>query len=50
MMKKKMSHLLTRYFLGNYDYDVTAFTDPSLALNYIRDPHFDDLLIILVLE
>src|SRR5918995_3135075 len=34
--------------LGNYDYHVTSFIDPSIALNYIKDlPDFDDLLIIL---
>ena len=35
-------------FLDDHDYDVTAFTDPSLAMNYIRNiPNFKDLLIIL---
>jgi len=34
--------------LENYDYHVTSFIDPSIALNYIKDlPDFDDLLIIL---
>jgi len=37
-----------KIFFENYDYDLTAFTDPNLALNYIRDLYnFDDLLIIL---
>ena len=35
-------------FLKDHDYDVTAFTDPSLAMNYIRNIlNFKDLLIIL---
>jgi CheY-like chemotaxis protein/class 3 adenylate cyclase len=35
-------------FLENNDYDVTAFTDPSLAMNYIRNIlNFKDLLVIL---
>ena len=35
-------------FLDDHDYDVTAFTDPSLAMNYIRNIlNFKDLLIIL---
>ena len=35
-------------FLKDRDYDVTAFTDPSLAMNYIRNIlNFKDLLIIL---
>ena len=35
-------------FLKDHDYDVTAFTDPSLAMNYIRNiPNFKDLLVIL---
>ena len=35
-------------FLEDHDYDVTAFTDPSLAMNYIRNiPNFKDLLVIL---
>jgi CheY-like chemotaxis protein len=34
--------------LNNYDYHVTSFTDPSIALNYIRDlPDFNDLLLVL---
>ena len=34
--------------LTNYDYHVTSFTDPSIALNYIRDlTDFNDLLVIL---
>ena len=34
--------------LENYDYHVTSFTDPSIALNYIRDlADFNDLLVIL---
>ncbi|HET7642232.1 MAG TPA: response regulator [Nitrososphaeraceae archaeon] len=37
-----------KIFLENYDYDVTAFKDPILALNYIRDlANLDDPLIIL---
>ena len=35
-------------FLENNDYDVTAFSDPSLAMNYIRSIlNFKDLLVIL---
>ena len=35
-------------FLRAYDYHITSFTDPTIALNYIRDiPNFDDLLVIL---
>jgi CheY-like chemotaxis protein len=35
-------------FLKSFDYNITAFKDPSIALNYIRDlPDFNDLLIIL---
>ena len=35
-------------FLKDYDYHTTYFTDPSIALNYIRElSDFDDLLIIL---
>jgi CheY-like chemotaxis protein len=34
--------------LTNYDYHVTCFTDPSIALNYIRDlSDFNDLLVVL---
>jgi CheY-like chemotaxis protein len=34
--------------LTNYDYHVTSFTDPSIALNYIRDlTDFNDLLVVL---
>ncbi len=37
-----------RMFLRAYDYNITSFTDPSIALNYIRDlSDFDDLLVIL---
>ena len=37
-----------RMFLRAYDYHITSFTDPTIALNYIRDiPYFDDLLVIL---
>ena len=35
-------------FLKDYDYHITSFTDPYLALKYIRDnPTLDDLLVIL---
>jgi CheY-like chemotaxis protein len=35
-------------FLQDYNYEVTSFTDPSIALNYIRDhSDFKDLLVIL---
>jgi len=35
-------------FLEDQDYDVIAFTDPSLAMNYIRNiSNFRDLLLIL---
>jgi CheY-like chemotaxis protein len=35
-------------FLQDYNYEVTSFTDPSIALNYIRDhSDFNDLLVIL---
>jgi CheY-like chemotaxis protein len=34
--------------LENYDYNITSFTDPSIALNYIRDlTDFNDLLVVL---
>jgi DNA-binding response OmpR family regulator len=34
--------------LENYDYHVTSFTDPYIALNYIRDlSDFNDLLVVL---
>ena len=37
-----------RMFLRAYDYHITSFTDPLIALNYIRDiPNFDDLWVIL---
>ncbi|HET9806328.1 MAG TPA: response regulator [Nitrososphaeraceae archaeon] len=37
-----------KIFLKDYDYHITYFTDPSMALNYIREiPNFDDLLVIL---
>ncbi|HET9805866.1 MAG TPA: response regulator [Nitrososphaeraceae archaeon] len=37
-----------RIFLKDYDYHITCFTEPTLALNYIREiSNFDDLLIIL---
>ena len=33
-----------RMFLRVDDYHITSFTDPTIALNYIRDiPYFDDL-------
>jgi CheY-like chemotaxis protein/class 3 adenylate cyclase len=35
-------------FLQDYNYEVTSFTDPSIALNYIRDySNFNNLLVIL---
>jgi CheY-like chemotaxis protein len=37
-----------RNFLNDYDYHITSFADPYLALNYIRNnPHLDNLLVIL---
>jgi len=37
-----------KIFLEKHDYDITAFTDPTLALNHIRNlSNFDNLLIIL---
>ena len=36
-----------RNFLNNYDYQITSFADPYLALNYIRDNQNLDLLVIL---
>ena len=37
-----------RAFLKDCDYTITSFTDPYLALNYIRDnPNFKNLLVIL---
>jgi CheY-like chemotaxis protein len=37
-----------RAFLKDYNYDVTSFTDPSAALNYIRDhKNFNDVLVVL---
>ena len=39
--------LIFRTFLIDYNYQITSFTDPSLALNYKDLSNFDDLLIIL---
>ncbi|MGI9012349.1 MAG: response regulator, partial [Nitrososphaeraceae archaeon] len=37
-----------RLFLEGYDYHINSFTDPFVALNYIKDlPNFNDLLVIL---
>ncbi len=37
-----------RAFLQDYNYEVTSFRDPSIALNYIRDhSNFNNLLVIL---
>jgi CheY-like chemotaxis protein/class 3 adenylate cyclase len=37
-----------RLFLEGYDYNITTFTNPSDALNYIKDlSNFDDLLVTL---
>jgi two-component system, OmpR family, response regulator ChvI len=37
-----------RSFLTDYDYHITSFTDPTFALNYIKDlSNFDNLLVIL---
>ena len=37
-----------RLFLEGYDYHITSFTDPFLALNYIKEStDFDNLLVIL---
>jgi CheY-like chemotaxis protein/class 3 adenylate cyclase len=37
-----------KIFLEDHNYNVTAFTDPSLAMNYIRNiPNFKNLLVIL---
>ena len=37
-----------RAFLKDYNYEVTSFTDPSKALNYIRDHNnFNDILVVL---
>jgi CheY-like chemotaxis protein/class 3 adenylate cyclase len=37
-----------RMFLRAYDYHIISFTDPTIALNYIRNiPNFDNLLVIL---
>ena len=37
-----------RAFLKDYNYEITSFTDPLKALNYIRNNNnFDDLLVIL---
>ena len=37
-----------RAFLKDYNYEVTSFTDPSKALNYIREnTNFNELLVIL---
>ena len=38
-----------RAFLKDYNYEVTSFTDPSIALNYIRDlSNFNDLLLVIL--
>jgi CheY-like chemotaxis protein len=41
--------LLTyKVYLEDHDYDVTTFSNPSLAINYIRNiPNFKNLLVIL---
>ena len=37
-----------RAFLKDYNYEVSSFTDPSKALNYIRDhKNFNDILVVL---
>ncbi|MGI9012307.1 MAG: response regulator, partial [Nitrososphaeraceae archaeon] len=37
-----------RLFLEGYDYHINSFTDPFVALNYIKDlPNFDNLLVTL---
>jgi CheY-like chemotaxis protein len=37
-----------RLILENYDYSITSFTDPSIALNYIKDlSDFNNLLVVL---
>jgi class 3 adenylate cyclase/CheY-like chemotaxis protein len=37
-----------RLFLKDYDYNIASFTDPYVALNFIRDnPNFSNLLVIL---
>ena len=37
-----------KVFLEEHDYNVTSFTDPSFAMNYIRNiPNFKNLLVIL---
>ncbi|MGI9012527.1 MAG: response regulator [Nitrososphaeraceae archaeon] len=37
-----------KIFLEEHDYNVTSFTDPSFAMNYIRNiPNFKNLLVIL---
>ena len=37
-----------KHFLKDYDYNITSFTDPYVALNFIRDnPNFNNLLVIL---
>ena len=37
-----------KIFLEEHNYDITSFTDPSLAMNYIRNiPNFKNLLVIL---
>ena len=37
-----------KIFLEEHDYDVTSFSDPSFAMNYIRNiPNFKNLLVIL---
>ncbi|MCJ7637820.1 MAG: response regulator [Nitrososphaeraceae archaeon] len=37
-----------RAFLKDYNYEVSSFTDPSKALNYIRDhDNFNDILVVL---
>ena len=47
MMSRKYFSLIEP-FLKDCDYNITSFTDPYLALNYIRDnPNFKNLLVIL---
>jgi DNA-binding NtrC family response regulator len=40
--------LTYKVYLDDHDYDVTTFSNPSLAMNYIRNiPNFKNLLVIL---
>ena len=47
-MMNRIYSFTYRAFLKDYNYEITSFTDPLKALNYIRNNNnFNDLLVIL---